>query len=198
MELVQTTTIKLSQLEINKGQIEGLPTNPRLIIEDKFERLKLSIQNQPDMLKLRELLVYPHGSKYVIIGGNMRFRALRELGYKEAQCKVIPKDTPVETLRAYTIKDNATLGEWDFEQLTVWDQEELEAWDLDIPDREIDFDELTDEFELDNEKQDDAFNMSFFLTNEQASYITDLLDRQFCADHSQAVIKIMKEWNEAQ
>lgn len=87
---METINIPLSKIEVNKGQIEGLPSNPRLIRDNKFRLLMQSIEENPEMLQLRELLVVPHGDKYVIIGGNMRFKALRALKYKDAPCKVIP------------------------------------------------------------------------------------------------------------
>ena len=92
--------IKLSKLVENRGQIEGLPANPRFIKDDKYAKLKKSIEDDPEMLELRELLVYPLGNKFVVIGGNMRLKALRELGATECPCKVIPAETPVEKLRA--------------------------------------------------------------------------------------------------
>jgi hypothetical protein len=198
MKVIQSTKIKLSEIEVNRGQIEGLPANPRFIIDEKFEKLKQSIQENPDMLPLRELLVYRHGAKYVIIGGNMRYRAMKELGYKEAPCKIIPKETSIEDLRAYTLKDNSTFGTWDFEQLTVWNPEELDAWDLELPDRPLDFDELTDDFELDNDKADDDFTMSFFVQKEQAEYIEQTLERQINPDTSEALMKIIREWTQKQ
>lgn len=198
MEVIQSTKIKLSDIEINRGQIPGLPANPRFIIDEKFEKLKQSIQENPDMLPLRELLVYRHGAKYVIIGGNMRYRAMKELGYTETPCKIIPKETSIEDLRAYTLKDNSTLGTWDFEQLTVWNPEELDAWDLELPDRPLDFDELTDDFELDNDKVDDDFTMSFFVQKEQAEYIEQTLERQINPDTSEALMKIIREWTQKQ
>ena len=76
--------LKLSKLEANKGQIEGLPKNPRIIKDDKFKKLVKSIEDNPEMTSLREILVYPHEGKYVVIGGNMRLKAMKELGYKEA------------------------------------------------------------------------------------------------------------------
>lgn len=198
MKVIQSTVLKLSDIEINRGQIPGLPANPRFIIDEKFEKLKQSIQENPDMLPLRELLVYRHGAKYVIIGGNMRYRALNSLGYKETPCKIIPKETSIEDLRAYTLKDNSTFGTWDFEQLTVWNPEELDAWDLELPDRPLDFDELTDDFELDNDKVDDDFTMSFFVQKEQAEYIEQTLERQIIPDTSEALIKIIGEWTQKQ
>ena len=80
----------IAQLEENKGQIDGLPANPRNIQPDKLAKLKRSILDNPEMLQLRGILVYPHGDKYIVIGGNMRLRAMVELGMTSAPCVVIP------------------------------------------------------------------------------------------------------------
>ena len=84
------TELPIAQLEENKGQIDGLPANPRNIQPDKLAKLKRSILDNPDMLQLRGILVYPHGDKYIVIGGNMRLRAMVELGMTSAPCVVIP------------------------------------------------------------------------------------------------------------
>ena len=76
----QYRDIKLSELQPNEGQIAGLPANPRTIQPDKLAKLKKSILDNPEMLQLRGILVYPHGDKYIVIGGNMRLRAMVELG----------------------------------------------------------------------------------------------------------------------
>lgn len=127
--------IKLSRLRTNSGQIEGLPENPRFIKDIKFKKLVQSIKDDPEMLYLRELLIYPFQRNYVIIGGNMRFRAMQELDYAEAPCKVLPKNTPLEKLKAYIIKDNVEFGENDFESLANngWDVGDLSAWGMDMP-----------------------------------------------------------------
>ena len=133
INLTQSVMLPLSKIESNRGQIEGLPKNPRLIRDGKFEILKKSIQDDPEMTALRELLVVEHNGKYVIIGGNMRFRAMQDLGIKEAPCKVIPADTDVEKLKAYTIKDNAGFGEWDWDDLAnEWSDEPLSDWGVDV------------------------------------------------------------------
>lgn len=132
--MIETKELKLTAIEKNKGQIEGLPANPRTIRDHKFEKLVKSIEENPEMLALRELLVYPHGGKYVVIGGNMRYEALKKLGYKTALCKIIPQETTVEQLKAYTIKDNNGFGEWDFDMLAnEWDTVQLEDWGVDLP-----------------------------------------------------------------
>ena len=101
--------IHTSLLRCNEGQLEGLPSNPRYIKDEKFELLKHSLQESPEMLHLRELLVFPHEDTFIVIGGNMRCRAAEELGIEELPCKVLPVTTPVEKLREYTIKDNNNL-----------------------------------------------------------------------------------------
>ena len=148
-EIRQSEIIPLSALEVNKGQIDGVPSNPRTIDVVKFRKLKASIKENPEMLSLREVLVYPHGEKFVIIGGNMRYRALKELGYTEAVCKVIPKETTAEQLRAVAIKDNNNFGEWDFDMLAnLWDLDELDKWGIDLPPMD------TAEAEEDDAKED--------------------------------------------
>lgn len=129
MKEIPTQMLPIGLIEPNKGQIEGLPKNPRLIRDEHFKKLKKSIEDNPEMLYLRELLVYPHQGKYVVIGGNMRLMAMRDLGYNEAPCKVIPEDTTAEQLKAYTIKDNAAYGEWDYDLLAnEWDVDQLDDW----------------------------------------------------------------------
>lgn len=92
---METKEIEIKLLQTNNGQVDGLPKNPRQIKDSRYELLKKSITDAPEMLKLRELLVYPiDGGKFVVIGGNMRLRACKELGYKTLPCKVLDVTTP--------------------------------------------------------------------------------------------------------
>ena len=147
IELLKSQSIPLSKLETNKGQIDGLPKNPRLIKTEKFEKLKKSIEDNPEMLGMREVLVYPHGTKFIIIGGNMRYQACKELGFTEVPCKILDKDTTAEQLRAITIKDNVGFGEHDWDLLAnEWDSIELEEWGIEVPNFEqAEFDEIENE-----------------------------------------------------
>lgn len=143
--------LKISEIEVNKGQVPGLPKNPRFIRDERFKALVKSIEDAPEMLSLRELLVYPHNNIYVVIGGNMRLRACKDLGYKEVPCKILPCETPIEKLREYTIKDNNGFGQNDWDLLAnEWDVSELEDWGL-----ELNFDEdyKTSEEEEKEEKE---------------------------------------------
>jgi hypothetical protein len=144
-----TEIININELEPNKGQIDGLPKNPRLIKDDNFYKLKKSLEDNPEMLYLRELLVYEYESKFVIIGGNMRYFAAKELGYSEMPCKIIPKETPIENLRAYTIKDNVSFGEYDWDALAnEWNSDELKTFGLDIPNFESELEKIADDIDV--------------------------------------------------
>lgn len=150
-----TKNIDIKDIEINKGQIEGLPKNPRFIRDKRFDALKKSIEDAPEMLELRELLVFPFGGKYVVIGGNQRFRACRELGFRTLPCKVIDPETPVEKLREYTIKDNNGFGEDDSDILAnEWDFEELKEWGMEF--KFEGFDDGEEEPDQDDDIDDDG------------------------------------------
>mgnify|MGYP000052536024 CR=1 FL=1 len=70
-------SLELDRLELNEGQLDGLPANPREILETKLDLLKKDIQAYPELMKYRMLLVYPlDNGKYIIIGGNMRIICL--------------------------------------------------------------------------------------------------------------------------
>ncbi len=126
--------LPIGRVELNVGQLQGLPANPRYIKEEAYEKLKRNIGDYPEMLEYRSLLVYPlDNGNYIIVGGNMRFRALCELGYKNLPCVVIPKDTTIERLKAYTILDNNEFGRWDWNMLAnEWEDVDLDAWGLEL------------------------------------------------------------------
>lgn len=126
--------IVLSRLQLNDGQLEGLPKNPRFIRDEKFKDLCRSIETSPEFLDARPLLVYPlDGGNFITLAGNMRLRACRELGMVDAPCYVFPKNTPIEKLREYAIKDNVPFGQTDWDVLKEWNAEELKDWSFDLP-----------------------------------------------------------------
>ena len=119
--------IPIEQLQLNEGQISWLPKNPRQWTRGEMDRLKASIAETPLLLEARGLLVWgPYEGAYVVIGGNMRLAALRELGAAVAPCYVLPAGLSPEKVKAIAIKDNGSFGEWDVDLL-------MEEWaDFDL------------------------------------------------------------------
>ena len=155
-EINNSRMLPMSQIAVNNWQIDGVRANPRQIKGEKFDRLKASIERNPEMLALRELLVYEHDGKYIVIGGNMRYRACKELGYTQMPCKIIPPQATAEQLNAYIILDNSGFGDWDWDALAnEWDSQQLTDWGVDVPnwDDEASEDEQpSDDDDFDEEK----------------------------------------------
>jgi hypothetical protein len=159
---METKKIPLSKLHLNTGQIKDVPKNPRFIKDERFAALKKSIEDDPEMLSLRELVAYDNNGELVVILGNMRYRAMKELGYKDAPVKVLPAETDAKKLRAYIQKDNIAFGQNDWDLLgNEWDVEELQDFGL-----ECDF--LTDNEDMtgneDEGKNDEIEDFSSELT----------------------------------
>lgn len=151
--IVQSQEIPLSEITPNKGQIPGVPKNPRVIRDQKFRLLKKSIEEDPEMLGLREILLYPYQGKNIIIGGNMRYQALKDLGYTTAIVKFLPADFTAEKLRSIVIKDNSGFGEWNWDDLAnEWEAAQLADWGVDVP-------ELNN-VKTDDEAEEDDYNPS--------------------------------------
>ena len=105
------------------------PNNPRLIKDDKFKKLVKSIQEFPDMLNVRPIVV---NKDMVVLGGNMRLKAIKEAGIKEINVDIV--DWNEQQQKEFIVKDNVGYGEWDWDDLANnWDALELTDWGLDIP-----------------------------------------------------------------
>jgi len=186
--MIESRTIPLNDLSPNTGQIDGLPKNPRFIRDERFAKLVKSIQDDPEMLDLRELLVYPLGKEFVVIGGNMRLRAMKELGHTEAPCKVLDKATPVEKLRAYTIKDNIGFGDHDWDGLAnEWDAGQLSDWGLDLPIGQ-DFSDKNQEIDTDGFADESVIKLTYSL--EDYEKVREALSK-VAATPEQAVWKLL-------
>lgn len=115
--------VKLSDIRPN-------PNNPRVIKDDKFKKLVKSIQDFPQMLELRPIVV---NDDMIVLGGNMRLKALEHLGIEETYI-IKASDLTDKQEQEFIIKDNVGYGEWDWDQLAnEWDVEDLDDWGLDIP-----------------------------------------------------------------
>jgi len=156
--------------------LKANPNNPRVIRDEKFKKLVKSIQEFPEMLEARPVVVNPD---MVVLGGNMRLKALREAGVEEAPVYIASWDEVKQ--RQFIIKDNVGFGEWDWDALAnEWNEEELQDWGLDIPG----FEEEPDFEDLIGEDKDKAATMKItFESPEQLQKaeidIQELIDRKF-------------------
>lgn len=184
---MQAKTIKLSDLHLNTGQIKDVPKNPRFIKDERYEALKKSIEDAPEMLQLRELVAYDNNGELVDILGNMRYRAMKELGYKDAPVKVLPTETDAKKLRAYIQKDNIAFGQNDWDLLgNEWDVEELQDFGLECEFLEDNEDMIGNEDEGENDEIEDfsseltpqyKIEISFDNEEEQEKIYNELTER---------------------
>jgi DNA modification methylase len=111
-------------------EIKPNPNNPRIIKDNKFKQLVKSIQDFPQMLELRPIVIDENN---IVLGGNMRLKACQEAGLTDVPV-VLAKDLTEEQKKEFIVKDNVGYGEWDWDDLANnWDVEQLTEWGLDIP-----------------------------------------------------------------
>lgn len=139
-ELGVKQRVNLSCLELNEGQIVGIPKNPRYLKGEEHDKLKKSLKDSPELLQYKPLMVYAiKDGKFVVICGNMRLRICQELhnegveGFDALPCFVLNKDVPIAKIKEYAIKDNVQAGNWDWDELANgdWDVEDLQDWGVD-------------------------------------------------------------------
>lgn len=150
-----SNTPKLAPVElVPMGQIQMNPENPRTITKHKFNRLKKSIEDFPDMLYKRPLIIDEDG---IVLGGNMRLLALKDLRYKKVPAMRAVGWTE-EQKAEFVVKDNVGFGEWDWDELANgWDAEKLNDWGLDVPVLEEEDEDVPAEIEF-SEYLDEANN----------------------------------------
>lgn len=132
-------------VKVKLSTIKPNPNNPRIIKDEKFEKLVKSIKDFPKMMELRPMII---NKDNIVLGGNMRLKALKELGYKEVPDEWVKRaeDLTEDEQRQFIIKDNVGFGEHDWEMLAnEWDVQQLEEWGLDMPNKkEVDEKDLFD------------------------------------------------------
>lgn len=142
--------------------VKSNPNNPRTIKDSKFKKLVASIKEMPEMLDMRPIMVDENN---VVIGGNMRLKACRELKHKKVAtivytreihgqsyiCNVLKKNYE-EAIESLVIKDNVSFGDWDWDMLAnEWNNKQLDEWGMDVwqPEDEIDY-SILDDVDADN------------------------------------------------
>jgi len=149
-------------IKVKITDIKTNPNNPRIIRDEKYKKLLKSIQEFPDMLNKRPIVAFTDkDGKYVVLGGNMRLKALKELKYKEVPI-IVADEWTEEQKHEFLIKDNVGFGEWDWDILAnEWDTEKLEDWGLDIPNWSagLDVNNMTED-DIDIEEEFDAIGIT--------------------------------------
>lgn len=117
-------------ITVKVGEIKANPNNPRIVKDDKFKKLVNSIKEFPEMLSIRPIVV---NDDMVVLGGNMRLKAIKEAGIKEVPI-IKASSLTDEQQKEFIIKDNLGYGEWDWDMIAnEWDEQILDHWGLDIP-----------------------------------------------------------------
>jgi len=174
--------MKISKLKSN-------PSNPRVIKDEKFKKLVKSLQDFPEMMEKRPMVcVTDVDGKLYPLGGNMRLRAIQELGMKEIPetWVVMADDWTEDKRREFTIKDNVGFGEWEWDQLAnEWNSDLLVEWGLDVwqQEQEVDYSLLDDE-DVDSELSD------------MANGVKRAIQIEFEKEHYEEAYELVKFWRE--
>jgi hypothetical protein len=155
--------------------------NPRYIKDEKFKKLVQSLRDFPEMANVRPIVV---NTEMVVLGGNMRLKAMQEAGWSEVPVQVV--DWSEEKQREFIIKDNVGFGEWDWDELAnTWDAEELKDWGLDVwqPEEEVDY-SILDEEDVDDQLQD------------MADGVKKAIQIEFEPDHYDEAYELIKFWRD--
>jgi ParB-like chromosome segregation protein Spo0J len=138
------------------------------------------------MLNKRPLVVFTDvDNKYVVLGGNMRLKACKEIGLKEIPI-IVADEWTEEQKNEFLIKDNVGFGEWDWDSLAnEWDAELLNDWGLNVPEfsGDIDYSILDDE-----DLEDDLLDM--------ANGVKKAIQIEFEAEHYESAYELVKFWRE--
>jgi ParB-like chromosome segregation protein Spo0J len=145
---------------VNIQSIKPNDENPRFITDAKFKKLVKSIKEFPEMLEARPLVV---DENMIVLGGNMRLKALKSAGVFEVPVKQV-RGWSDEQKKEFIIKDNLGYGEWDWDMVANgWDEQKLKDWGMDLPQFEVEkeIEDLSDdiksmfrvEVELENENE---------------------------------------------
>ena len=158
------TKVKISEVKSN-------PNNPRIIKDDKFKKLVQSLKDLPEMAEVRPIVV---NADMIVLGGNMRLKAMKEAGWKDVPVEVVDWDEQKQ--KQFIIKDNVGFGEWDWDMLAnEWDAESLGEWGLDVGGFDVNAADMTDEFTLPDGDKAPFQQMTFTLADEQAEQIKNAI-----------------------
>ena len=173
-------------LKVKISEIKTNPKNPRLIKDDKFKKLVKSIQEFPQMLELRPIVVDENN---IVLGGNMRLKACLEVGLKEVYI-VKAEDLTEQQKDEFIVKDNVGFGEWDWDILAnEWDTDKLQDWGLNIPIyNEVDYSEKNQEIDVDTYEDEMIIKLKY--SEDDYNLVREQLSK-IAATPEQAVYKLL-------
>ena len=171
---------------MNINEIKPNPSNPRIIKDDKFKKLVKSIQDFPQMLELRPIVIDENN---IVLGGNMRLKACIEAGLKDVPVKQA-KELTEEQKKEFIVKDNVGYGEWDWDDLANnWDEQLLTEWGLDIPNFDTgSFSDQNKELSLDDVSDSMSINLKY---TEEEYYIVKEQLLKIAPTPEQAIWKLL-------
>jgi hypothetical protein len=169
---------------VNIKLVKSNPNNPRIIKDDKFNKLVASIKEFPKMLEIRPIVV---NDDMIVLGGNMRLKACIAAGLKEVPI-IKASDLTEEEQKQFIIKDNVSGGEWDWNMLAnEWDAEELDEWGLDVWQKPADVDySILDDDDVSEE------------LNDMSDGVKKAIQIEFYAEHYEQASELVKFWRERQ
>ena len=94
------------------------------------------------MLEVRPIVV----ADGIVVGGNMRLLAMKDLGFREVTAIDVTDWTQGQR-DEFMIKDNLNFGDWDYDILAnEWEGTDLDNWGLDLWQEEDEKEEQEDKF----------------------------------------------------
>ena len=131
---MQVVQLNINSIELNTGQISGLPANPRTWTQTDIDRLAKSLLETPELFEARPIVVYPHEDKYITLAGNLRLSASRQNKAETVPCIILPADCSITKLAHIVLKDNGEFGSWNYGLLSQeWADLPLEQWGVEVP-----------------------------------------------------------------
>lgn len=170
---------------VNIKDIKTNPNNPRVIRDEQFKKLVKSIKEFPEMLSVRKLVCTPD---MIVLGGNMRLKALQSAGIKEVDVDIVDWDEQKQ--KEFIIKDNVSFGEWNHEQLAnEWDAIELQDWGLELPvNVDVDYSEKNKEIDID--ALDEQMTIKLNYTSDEYWIVKEQLSK-IASTPEQAIWKLL-------
>jgi hypothetical protein len=167
--------------KVSISEVKPNPSNPRIIKDAKFKKLVQSLKDFPEMASVRPIVV---NSDMVVLGGNMRLKAMIEAGWDKVPVEVVKwgEDKQME----FIIKDNVGFGEWDWEILAnQWEADSLVEWGLEVwqPAQEPDY-SILDEEDLSDQLE------------EMTDGVRKAIQIEFEAEHYEEAQGLVRFWRE--